>query len=137
MIAYVDSSVLMRIILNEPNPLKEMLNLSHGVSSELLRVECLRTLDRYRIANTLLEEDFLSRAELIHYALKRIELLKVGSEVLDRASQSFPTTLGTLDAIHLSTCLLYQQRENKEVVLCSHDEGLKKAAKATGLSVLG
>ena len=114
-----------------------MLNLSHGISSELLRVECLRTLDRYRIANKLEEEDFLSRAELIHFSLKRIELFKMNSEVLARASQSFPASLGTLDAIHLSTCLLYQQRENAEIVLCSHYEGLKKAAKALGIDVLG
>lgn len=137
MLAYIDASVIIRIIFNEPNPLTQMSSFSQGVSSELIKVECLRTLDRYRLINNLSEEGFLSRADLIHFSLKRIELLEINAEVLSRASQSFPTSLGTLDAIHLSTCISYQQRVGKEITLCSHDEGLKKAAKATGLNVLG
>jgi predicted nucleic acid-binding protein len=137
MLAYIDASVLIRIVFNEPGPLKEMNGFSQGVSSELIKVECLRILDRYKIINNLSEDEFLTRIELIHFSLKRIELLEINSEVLNRASQAFPTSLGTLDAIHLSTCLLYQQREVKDVTLCTHDEGLKKAAKALGLPVLG
>lgn len=44
---------------------------------------------------------------------------------------------GHLDAIHLSTCLLYQERANKKLVLCTHDEALRKAGLAMGLAVLG
>ena len=45
MIAYVDSSALLRVLLNEPNALK-WAAVTHAISSELLRVECHRTLDR-------------------------------------------------------------------------------------------
>ncbi len=47
--AYVDSSVLLRVILGEPGRLATWANIDRAVSSELLRLECLRTIDRARI----------------------------------------------------------------------------------------
>ena len=46
MIAYIDSSVLMRVVLAAPNQLKEWPELRSGVSSQLLKVEGFRTLDQ-------------------------------------------------------------------------------------------
>ena len=46
MIAYLDASVLLRIILEQPMPLPEWPNLEGGVSSVLASIECHRTLDR-------------------------------------------------------------------------------------------
>lgn len=137
--AYIDSSVLLRIIFKEPNPLKELPLIRHGIASELIRVECLRTADRYRLVNLESEEIFVQRLELIHKALERLELVKITPEILDRSSQSFPTSLGTLDAIHLSTCLrlLDHSQAQKDLVLCTHDRELGNAARAMGVGVLG
>lgn len=44
--AYVDTSVLLRIVLEEPDPLREWSEIQIGLTSALLRVECCRTLDR-------------------------------------------------------------------------------------------
>lgn len=137
MLAYLDSSVLLKKIFGQTGTSIDLGQITYGVSSELLRLECLRSADRYRVANDESEDDFLYRVGLIHDSLKHLELIQIFPEVLNRASQSFPAALGTLDAIHLSTCLLYQQREGKEITLCSHDEELKRAAKAVGLPVLG
>ena len=137
MLAYIDSSVLLKKIFGQTGTSIDLAQITYGVSSELIQVECLRSADRYRIANDESEDDFLQRVDLIHDSLKRLELIQIFPEILNRASQSFPATLGTLDAIHLSTCLLYQQREGREITLCSHDEGLKRAARAIGLPVLG
>src|SRR5678815_3702734 len=41
--------------------------------------------------------------------------------VLARASQPLPTPLGTLDAIHLASALLWQEKERKELVMATHD----------------
>ena len=49
MIAYVDSSVLLRVVLRQRDALKEWRRLTQGVASALVEVECLRTLDRLRI----------------------------------------------------------------------------------------
>jgi predicted nucleic acid-binding protein len=136
MLAYIDSSVVLRKVFGQPNP-TGMNQMTYGVSSELLQVECLRSADRFRVSNDGSEEDFLKRIDLIYDSVRRLELIRISPEVLSRASQSFPTTLGTLDAIHLATCLIYRERSGQEITLCSHDLGLKKAAKAMGLQTLG
>jgi predicted nucleic acid-binding protein len=139
-LAYLDSSVLLRKIFSEPNPLPELSKITYAVSSELLQVECLRTVDRYRVANGELENVFLQRLDLVYDAIERIEIIRITPEILTRAGHPFPSVLGTLDAIHLSTCLAYRdhmKNQKKEVVLCSHDEGLKRAAKALGIKTLG
>ena len=134
MLAYIDSSVVLRKVFGQSNP-KNMDQVKYGVSSELLQVECLRSADRFRIANDESEKDFLQRIDLIRDSIKRLELIRISPEILGRASQPFPTALGTLDAIHLATCLLYQQSSGEEVAVCSYDESLNKAAKAMGLEV--
>jgi predicted nucleic acid-binding protein len=137
MVAYVDSSVLLRIVLGEPEPLREFSQIKYAVSSELIRVECLRTMDRYRVRSALSEADYLEVIGVIHKLLSDIEQVKVTSLVLNRAAQSYPISLGTLDAIHLTTCLLYGERVREKVILCSHDETLKRAGRSMGIEVLG
>ena len=49
MIAYLDSSVLLRLVLGQRDALKEWKEVSRGVVSALVEVECQRTLDRLRL----------------------------------------------------------------------------------------
>ena len=44
MIAYLDSSVLLRVVLGEPGLLPEWKLVAEGVCSTLAQVECLRTI---------------------------------------------------------------------------------------------
>ena len=50
---YVDSSVLIRLLFGQPNQLTTWPNITQAVSSELVRVECLRTIDRAAIRGNL------------------------------------------------------------------------------------
>ena len=45
-----------------------------------------------------------------------------------------PTELGTLDAIHLSTALLWKEFEGLELVMATHAYALAIAAHAHGLA---
>lgn len=140
MVAYLDSSVLLRMIFNEPNPISDLSKMTRGVSSELMKTECLRTLDRYRLLNGEDENSYIERVKLLHGAFKKIDFIQVSSEVLFRAGQPFPTQLGTLDAIHLASCLAYQEYvlgQAEKLTVCTHDESLKKAAIALGFETLG
>jgi len=49
MIAYVDASVLLRVVLRQPNALPEWTQIDRGVASALVTTESLRTLDRLRL----------------------------------------------------------------------------------------
>jgi predicted nucleic acid-binding protein len=48
-----------------------------------------------------------------------------------------PTTLGTLDALHLATALELAAGGVAGLVLATHDAQLARAARASGLEVIG
>jgi hypothetical protein len=48
-----------------------------------------------------------------------------------------PTELGTLDAIHLATALLWTEMTGEHLTMATHDEALAIAAQAYGLPVVG
>ena len=137
MIAYLDSSTILRIILGQQNSLKEWRSITQGVVSALVEVECLRTLDRLRLAEGLEDAEIAVRREAVYRVLEAVEVVELGRPVLARASQPMPTALGTLDAIHLATALLWKDRSGADLVMATHDEALAMAARASGLRVLG
>ena len=137
MIAYVDSSVLLRLALGQPNALPEWRQIDRGVSSALISTESLRTLDRVRIRAGLSDIEVARRRATILNLIDSLELIQIDSVVLDRAAQPMPTELGTLDAIHLASALLWKDAMRIDPVMATHDAALGLAAQAHGLRVLG
>lgn len=137
MIAYLDSSVLLRVILGQRDALKEWGRVSQGIASALVEVECLRTLDRLRLTESYADEEIAERREAVFRLMESMEVVEITHPVLSRASQPPPTALGTLDAIHLSTALLWKEWAGKVLSMATHDVALAVAAKASGLPVVG
>jgi hypothetical protein len=73
---------------------------------------------------------------LLHLALGQPNAL-AGWRQIDRAAQPMPTELGTLDAIHLASALLWKDATGIDPVMATHDGALGLAAQAHGLKVLG
>ena len=137
MIAYVDSSVLLRLLLKQPSALAEWKHIEIAAASTLLQVECLRTLDRLKMRMKLDDATVADFRSELFPLLDAIHLIEIDWQVLERASQSFPTEIGTLDAIHLATALLWRETSNLEVVMATHDVSLSIAARAHGFKVVG
>jgi predicted nucleic acid-binding protein len=137
MIAYVDSSILLRVALGLPNALPEWRDIERGVSSALVMTESLRTLDRVRLRVNLSDTEVARRRATILTLIDSLELVEIDGSVLDRAAQPMPTELGTLDAIHLASALLWKDAFGADPVMATHDKGLALAAQAHGLKVLG
>lgn len=137
MTAYVDSSVLLRVVLGQRDALPEWKSIRRGVASGLVEVECLRTLDRLRLRAGLGAREIAGRREVVFRVLESIETIEPGRPILLRAAQALPVELGTLDAIHLATALLWQEREDTALVMATHDAALGTAARACGLRVIG
>lgn len=137
MIAYVDASVLLRIALGQPDSLPEWSRIERGVSSALVTTESLRTLDRLRLRVKLADAEVAARRAKILELIASLELVDIDSIVLDRAAQPMPTEIGTLDAIHLATALLWKEMAGEDVTMATHDEALAIAAVAHGLPVAG
>ena len=135
MIAYVDASVLLRVALRQPDALPEWKRIDQGVSSALIQTECLRTLDRLRLRANLPDKEVAVRRATILSLIASLEIVEIDATVLDRAAQPTPTELGTLDAIHLATALLWKESTRAELVMATHDAALALGAQAHGLAV--
>ena len=133
---YVDTSVLLRVVLAEPGRLSAWSKIRNPVSSEIIRLECRRTIDRARIQLALDDRVVArNRADVLE-AIDAFHLLALDSVVLERASEPFPTMLGSLDAIHLASALLVRE-EFEDLHFATHDEELALAARAMGFAVQG
>jgi predicted nucleic acid-binding protein len=135
--AYVDASVLLRVALGQPDALPEWSKVERGVSSALVTTESLRTLDRLRLKVKLADTVVAERRAKILELVASLEVVDIDSAVLDRAAQPMPTELGTLDAIHLATALLWKEMTGEELTMATHDGALAIAAAAHGLPVVG
>ena len=137
MIAYVDTSALLRIILREPGALDDLRSFDALVSSELIAVESPRTIDRLRLQGSLTSEEAAARKRAVNEWLEAIDLVLLRPPVLSRASEPMPMPLGTLDALHLATALIWRDRIGPLPIMATHDAALGVAAQAFGFDVRG
>jgi predicted nucleic acid-binding protein len=125
---YLDSSALVKLVLPEPETdalLRLLADWEDRVSSALATVEVSRAARR------------ASRDDAVHRRARRvvdgIHLVTVDDDVLRIASTLEPTTLRSLDAIHLASALVLQPDLG---ALVAYDERLSLAASQQGLKVL-
>ena len=135
MIAYLDTSALLRLVLREPGALEELRSCEALVSSELLAVESLRTIDRLRLQGVLSPEEAAARRNIVTAWLEAVDLVLLQRPILARASEPFPTALGTLDGLHLATALVWRDRMQKSLVMATHDTSLGLAARSFDMDV--
>ena len=122
MIAYLDTSVVLRRILNRPEPFADWATWERAYASELMGLEGRRTIDRLRLAGALDDRGVAQSHQQIGIVEDAIGVLMIDRMVINRASLPMPTAVRSLDAIHLASAQLC--RENR-------------AAAALGFPVLG
>lgn len=136
MTVYLDTSVSLRVLFHEPNPLKLWAKWDKAYSSSLWRVEALRTVDRLRLSGDLSDREVADLVRDIRIIHETLTVQPLSDSILERASESFPTVVGTLDALHLSTALAIREFEKLDLFL-THDFQLGTAARSVGFDVLG
>lgn len=127
MLIYCDASALVKLFVQEAVSAELRRFLSGDCvlsSSELVRVEVLRTLRR---RGDRRDEE---RAAAV---LDSLALIRLDAATLDRASRLGPATLRTLDALHLATALALSPLPR--AFLC-YDRRLAEAARIHGLEVV-
>jgi predicted nucleic acid-binding protein len=135
--AYIDTSALLRLVLREPGALVDLRSCEALVSSELIAVESSRAIDRLRLQGSLTLEEAAVRRRAVSDWLEAIDLVLLRPPVLSRASEPLPTPLGTLDAIHLATALIWRERMGTLPTMATHDTALGVAARSFGFDVRG
>ena len=131
---YVDSSVVLRHILNDDPALGAIASSDVVGSSDLLVIECQRVLQRERMAGRIDDRQYSESVVLLQAILDRLTLIEMVPAVKRRAAGPFPTVIGTLDAIHLATAILWQEMEpgvdfrvltqDKQMALCARSLGI-------------
>ena len=110
--------------------------MGQGYSSNLWRVEALRTVDRLRLSGDLSDGEVADLARDIRIVHETLSIQPLNDSILQRASESFPTAVGTLDALHLSTALAIREFDKLDIFL-THDLQLGTAARSLGMEVDG
>jgi predicted nucleic acid-binding protein len=136
-IAYVDSSVLLRFILDQPDPLSDLLRFDSRVTSLVAEVECLRAVESARSRGQLTGEEAADRRRIVHAQLRRMRRLPVSLPVIRRAGEAYPLPVKSLDAIHLASALMVRDREAPDLVFATHDRRLGRLAAVMDLPVIG
>ncbi|PYJ47068.1 MAG: hypothetical protein DME50_00680 [Verrucomicrobia bacterium] len=134
---YLDSSVVLRRLQRERAAVGRWAQWEHAYSSELLRVEVLRSIDRNRLKGALTDEDVAKLVTNAHAIFNAIEFIALSQSILNRASQSFLTPLGTLDALHLATAIGLAEVGAIELTFLTHDTELAIAARTMNFNVEG
>ena len=132
MIVYLDTSIVLRVLLGQGKPAALWGKRQEAYASELLGLEARRVVDRLRLERALDDAGVVAA----HQGLARIERLigriPLTRPVLRRAAMPMATAVKTLDAIHLSSALLLQERRGHPVLFATHDTRQANAARALG-----
>lgn len=134
---YIDSSAVLRNIFNADHAYKEYNQFDKIGSSELLIIECNRVIDRYRLEKLLNDEQIAAAKENLKIIIDGIYIIDMNESVKTRSSNSFPTIIGTLDSIHISTALLWKEFNNVDTItIISHDKQMNTCARALGFKTI-
>ncbi len=123
---YVDTSVLGRVILEEPDKeaiVPELTGFGRRVASRLLGIELRRL---------ALPEGASEEAERI---LENVVLIPIDEAVIASAERISPLKVATLDAIHLATALRLAAEDGLDALM-TYDKRLAQGAEEHGLAVL-
>lgn len=138
MTVYLDTSVILKQLLNQEPLWKKWGRWGKACTSQITRVEALRSVDRLRLGGNLDDAGVAEVIANLHEILLHVNQIKVNDEILNRAAQPYPTLLRSLDAIHLASALLWRDTQGSTpLVFVTHDRQLKIAARALGFAVEG
>jgi uncharacterized protein len=126
-VAYLDTSVLGRVLLGEPDAraiLRALGAFDVRVASRLTRVELCRL---------ALRHDLLADADQL---LAGVALIPLDDDLVATAETIPPPAVATLDAIHLATAVRLAGSGRLDVLM-TYDARLADGARRHGLEVLG
>jgi uncharacterized protein len=125
-VIYLDTSVALAHLLAEDRHPPAELWSEELVSSRLLEYELWNRLNAMQLGG--------SHSDVARLLVARLAWLELVPEVLERALQSFPLPVRTLDALHLAS-ISFLREHGKDVALATYDKGMARAAAAMRIPV--
>lgn len=137
MIVYMDTSVILRRLLGGPGSLYPWGGWDRVYTSVLTRIEYFRVIDRLRLQSEIDDVERIALQDNFSIFWQTSYRVPLTDSILIRAAQPFPTVVGSLDALHLTSALAVRASEVNEMTVLTHDKQLGRAAAAVEFSVLG
>jgi len=135
-IVYVETSALLRYLLDRDESIAPHLEKAEFVTSRLTIVEAGRAFARLRQEGRREVAAMNESRRGLEAFLSACEIAALSDEILQRAAAPFPLEpLRTLDAIHVATAAAWNAAAGFTAVL-STDDRVRDNAKALGLEVL-
>ena len=104
MTVYLDTSVVLSWLLNQDPSIEEWGGWQSAYTSEICRVEFHRTIDRLRLDGDLDDTERVFVHERFATFWRSVYRVRVSGALLTRASQPYPTVVGTLDCHSPDKC---------------------------------
>ena len=123
---YLDSSVVLSQLLAENRLLPRAITEDSLVSSRLLEYEIWNRIHAHGLTR--------SHADEVHAALERVLLIDLSPAILTRALKPFPSSVRTLDGLHLAT-IEHLRAGGDYIELASFDRRLVAGARALGVAI--
>lgn len=123
---YLDTSVALAHLLAEDRRPPDALWAQPLVSSRLLEYEVWTRIHARDLGE--------SHGDMVRQLLGRVSVLELIGEVLGRATESFPVSVRTLDALHLAS-FHFLQRQGARLALATYDARQLAAARALDFPV--
>lgn len=123
---YVDTSVVLAHLLAEDRRPPAGLWHETLAASRLMEYEIWTRLHARRLAE--------SHGEAARLLIGRIMLLELSPPVLERALDAFPTSVRTLDALHLASCK-FLRNQGQSIALASYDGRMIALARAMDIPI--
>jgi len=137
-IVYAESSAVLAWLLGEhsaPAVIDHLQAASRVVSSSLTSVECARGLARAVTQNRISKQQELAALRLLDIAESSWDVHDLSDSIMTGARAQFPIEpVRTLDALHLSTALVFLEAFGELTVL-SFDDRVRANALALGMAV--
>lgn len=133
---YVETSALLRVLLEGDDTLRPLLVADTCYTSALTFAEARRAIRRARSTGRLDPAGVQTARRRIAEFESWSEIIPISDSVLQRTGEEFPVEpVRTLDAVHLATMQLLAEAL-PELDLLSTDERVRENAKALGINVL-
>jgi hypothetical protein len=125
-VIYLDSSVVLARLLDEPRSPPDSFWSADLLSSRLLEYEVLNRI--------LSRPEWAARADRARMLTGRLKLIDMRPDVLSRALSPFPVPVRTLDGLHLAT-MDFLRVHGQTFELATYDGRLAAAAQALGFAL--
>ena len=135
MIAFVDTSVVLRFVLEGDISLHHAFAATITACSELVWIESMRVAQRLRLDGRLDDKNLAEAVSRIAACYSSFRVYLLDEEIKQTAAGPFPTVIGTLDALHLACARRAARHYPGETLLVfSYDRQMNLCARAFGFS---